>query len=116
MKHTIVLCSLLIALSNAQLTTHSGNAPKRLELPPELESLIKSVELQASSVVDSLQSVYSEAATAAPTALLTGISGLLPTHTPNPAAESSQPVSQKIPYFSMTIGLVIATAVCCALG
>lgn len=116
MKPTLLLCPLLIALSNAQLNPRAENTLKELSLPPELESLIHSVELQASSVVDDIHSAYSHAATAVPTALLTGIGGLLPTYTPDPAAKVDGAMSHKAPYLSMSLGLVTVAMLGCALG
>ena len=82
MKSTLVFCPLLITLSNAQLNPRAENTLKELEMPSELESLIESVELKASSVIDNIHSAYSHAATAVPTDLLKDVGGLLPTQTP----------------------------------
>jgi hypothetical protein len=116
MKPTLLFCALLIALSNAQLEPHVGNKLKELEMPHELESIIESVELQASSVIDNIHSAYSHAATAVPTDLLTQIDGLLPTQTPASDAKVDGAISHQVSYFSFTLGLVIVATVHCTFG
>jgi hypothetical protein len=116
MKPTLVFCPLLITLSNAQLNPRAENTLKELEMPSELESLIESVELQASSVVDNIHSAYSHVATAVPTDLLTDIGGLLPTQTPASDAAVDGAMSHKVSPFGLTLGLVIVAVACCALG
>lgn len=85
-------------------------------MPSELESLIESVELKASSVIDNIHSAYSHAATAVPTDLLKDVGGLLPTQTPASDAAVDGAMSHKVSPFSLTLGLVIVAVACCALG
>ncbi|KAF2846982.1 hypothetical protein T440DRAFT_521205 [Plenodomus tracheiphilus IPT5] len=107
MKPTRVFCPLLITLSNAQLNPRAENMLKELEMPSELESLIESVELKASSVIDNIHSAYSHAATAVPTDILKDVGGLLPTQTPASDAAVDVAMSYKAPCFALTLGLAV---------
>lgn len=85
-------------------------------MPPELESLFDSMELKASSLVNNIHSAYNHAATAIPTGLLTGVSGLMPAQTPGSDAVFDGAMSHKASYFSLIYGLAVVVVVCCALG
>ncbi|KAH8622853.1 hypothetical protein IG631_22602 [Alternaria alternata] len=116
MRPTLVLCPLLTALSNAQLDPRADNTRKELEMPPEFKSLLESVELQASSVVNDLHSAYSHIATAVPTDPLTDIGRLLPTQTPDANATANDAISSNMFHSVLVLGLVVVAVTCCALG
>ncbi|RYN16052.1 hypothetical protein AA0119_g13265 [Alternaria tenuissima] len=113
MKPTLVLCPLLIAIAHAERNSRAEDMPKELEM---LESLIESVELEASSVVNNIHSAYSLAATAIPTALPTGIYGLLPAQTGASNAAVDGAISGQASYFTLAIAFAVVAVVCCALG
>lgn len=85
-------------------------------MPSEFKSLLESVELQASSVVNDLHSAYSHIATAVPTDPLTHIGGLLPTQTPDSEAAVNGAVSLRMGHSDLILGLVTVAVACCALG
>ena len=113
MKPTLFLCPLLIAISHAKSNARAEDAQNELEM---LDSLIQSVELEASSVAQSIHSAYSIAATAVPTDLPTDFGGLLPTHTSASDATVGGAMSGQVSYLSLTIVLAVVAIVCCALG
>jgi hypothetical protein len=113
MKPTLFLCPLLIAIAHAKSKARAEDRPNELGT---LESLIESVELEASSIAQNIHSAYSLAATAVPTDLLTDIGGLLPTQTPASDAAVDGAMSSQLSSFTVMIVLTFVAVVCCALG
>ncbi|KAF9729777.1 hypothetical protein PMIN06_008649 [Paraphaeosphaeria minitans] len=81
MRCNFLFISVLFAVTNAEISLHSTDLPNLPAIPSELQSLINSVELRASSAAGQINSIVSNAATAVPTQLLSKAIDILPVET-----------------------------------
>jgi hypothetical protein len=116
MTATYVLCHTLITLCGAQISPRADETPNVLRMPSELESLVGSVQLQASSAVNTIETAYSHAATVAPADVIEDMNRVLPIETPtsNPATDGA--VLNKASYLGSTLGVAVVAVLCSALG
>jgi hypothetical protein len=106
MKPMLMSTFFWLTLAHAQINPRLDDVIKRIDIPPEFQSLIESVELRASSVVGHIQSAFSSAATAIPTDLLSAVAGILPT----PAQSTSGAISGTESYLGLTLAMAGAAA------
>jgi hypothetical protein len=106
MKPMLMSTFFWLTLAHAQINPRLDDVIKRIDIPPEFQSLIESVELRASSVVGHIQSAFSSAATAIPTELLSAVAGILPT----PAQSTSGAISGTESYLGLTLAMAGAAA------
>ena len=116
MKPSYIFYSTLVTLCNAQMNPRANDVSNELGMPSQPESLIESVQLQASSVVHNIQSAYSHAATAVPTGLIEDMQELFPTQNPTAGPSSDGASPDKASYFGLTLGLAVVAVFCSALG
>ncbi|KAH8710273.1 hypothetical protein GQ44DRAFT_731142 [Phaeosphaeriaceae sp. PMI808] len=83
MKLNFIFAPLLFTLSDAQTSARLADMSEVFRVPSELQSLINSVESQASSAASEIKPVFSSAATVIPPELLSKARDILPVETPS---------------------------------
>lgn len=91
MKLNYIIASLPITLTNAQASNFFTDKVEAFEIPSEVQSLINSVELQASSAVYELKSVLNDAVSAIPPDVFTQARELLPAKTSKVSTSGASP-------------------------
>ena len=105
MKSTLIVTPLLFMLYNAQNNPRSINLSDVLDVPPELEGLISSVESQASSAVGEIKSALSKAATAIPPEVLSKASEMWPAETsPVPSSGATSNIGAHLVVANAVVG------------